>query len=60
MTRRDRWPHCPCARWSGSEASRGAEAAYWASWADALPMISERNPAIAELVGHKKCTAKGV
>ena len=33
-------------------ASRGAEAAYWASWADALPMISERNPAIAEHVEH--------
>ena len=33
-------------------ASRGAEAAYWACWADALPMISERNPAIAELVEH--------
>ena len=33
-------------------ASRGAEAAYWASWADALPMINERNPAIAEHVEH--------
>ena len=33
-------------------ASRGAEAAYWASWADAWPMISERNPAIAEHVEH--------
>ena len=27
-----------------------ADAAYWASWADALPMINERTPAIANLV----------
>ena len=30
--------------------SRCSRAAYWASWADALPMIQERNPAIAEIV----------
>ena len=33
-------------------ASRGAEAAYWASRVDGLPMISERNPAVAEHVEH--------
>ena len=27
-----------------------ADAAYWASWADVLPMINERTPAIANLV----------
>ena len=31
-------------------ASRGAQAAYWASWADALPMIHQRTPAVAEMV----------
>ena len=31
-------------------ASRGAEAAYWASWADALPMIHQRNPEVAAAV----------
>ena len=30
--------------------SRCSRAAYWASWADAVPMIQERNPAIAEIV----------
>ena len=43
-TRRGKWPVCPC--------SSGAEAAYWASWADALPMISERSPAVADHVEH--------
>ena len=33
-------------------AVRCARAAYWASWAYALPMIEERNPAIAEMVEH--------
>ena len=28
-------------------AKRCAPAAFWASWADALPMIAERNPAVA-------------
>lgn len=28
-------------------ASRGAPAAYWASWADVLPMMARRNPALA-------------
>ena len=28
-------------------AERCAPAAFWASWADALPMIAERNPAVA-------------
>ena len=31
-------------------AVRCADAAYWASWADALPTINERTPAIANLV----------
>ena len=31
-------------------ASRCAAAAYWASWADALPMIAERNPGVADMV----------
>ena len=31
-------------------AVRCAGAAYWASWADALHMISERNPAVADTV----------
>ena len=31
-------------------AVRCADAAYWASWADALPMINERTPAIANVV----------
>ena len=30
--------------------SRCSRAAYWTSWADALPMIQERNPAVAEIV----------
>ena len=29
-----------------------SRAAYWASWADAFPMIEERNLAIAEIVEH--------
>ena len=33
-------------------AARCARAAYWASWADALPMREKRNPAIAEMVEH--------
>ena len=33
-------------------ASRCSPAAYWASWADALSMIEEGIPAIAELVEH--------
>ena len=33
-----------------SSAGRCAAAAYWASWADALHMISQRNPTIAALV----------
>ena len=28
-------------------ASRTSESAYWASWADSLPMISERHPTVA-------------
>ena len=31
-------------------ATRCAGAAYWASWADALPMIRDRSPQIAQLV----------
>ena len=31
-------------------ASRCAAAAYWASWADALPMIGEQNPDVADMV----------
>ena len=31
-------------------ATRCAAAAYWASWADALPMIGQRNPEVAETV----------
>ena len=31
-------------------ASRTAPAAYWASWADALPMISARTPGVARRV----------
>ena len=35
-------------------ADRSRVAAHWASWADTLPMIQERHPAVAELiVGHK-------
>ena len=38
---------------SGLRSShRCAPAAYWASWADALPMISDRNPAVADMVVH--------
>ena len=31
-------------------ATRCAAAAYWASWADALHMVDQRNPAIAQRV----------
>ena len=31
-------------------AARMALAAYWASWADSLPMIAERLPAVADHV----------
>ena len=31
-------------------AVRCSRAAYWASWADALPMIHKRNPAVADMV----------
>ena len=31
-------------------AGRCARAAYWASWADAIPMISHRNPTVANSV----------
>ena len=31
-------------------ATRCAAAAYWASWADALPTIGQRNPEVAETV----------
>ena len=27
-----------------------ADAAYWASWADSLPMIQKRNPVLAERI----------
>ena len=33
-------------------ATRCAAAAYWASWADALAMISQRNPGVANLVAQ--------
>ena len=32
---------------------RCAPAAFWASWADALPMIAKRNPEVASEVVHK-------
>ena len=31
-------------------ATRCAEAAYWASWADALHMVGQRNPEVADMV----------
>ena len=31
-------------------AERCADAAYWASWADALEMITQRMPAVANMV----------
>ena len=34
-------------------AERCAPAAFWASWADALPMIAKRNPEVASEVVHK-------
>ena len=34
-------------------ACRMAPAAYWASWADALPMLQDRLPAIAQLVSDQ-------
>ena len=33
-------------------ATRCAESAFWASWGDALPMIRERTPQVAEMVVH--------
>ena len=44
------WPHSPCAWvvWVSRAAVRMAPAAYWASWADALPMLQERLPVIAQ------------
>ena len=33
-------------------ATRCAESAFWASWADTLPMIRERTPQVAEMVVH--------
>ena len=33
-------------------ATRCAESAFWASWADALPMIRERTPQVVEMVVH--------
>ena len=33
-------------------ATRCAESAFWASWADALPMIRERTPHVADMVVH--------
>ena len=43
------WQHSPCA-WAGwvRSAARMAPAACWASWADALPMVHERLPGVAE------------
>ena len=34
-------------------AQRSSVAAYWASWADALPMIQERHPAVADQIVHR-------
>ena len=31
-------------------AVRGADAAHWASWADAIQMIGQRNPVVADMV----------
>ena len=37
--------------WLGlRSAARGGDAAYWASWADALEMVSTRNPVVADKV----------
>ena len=33
-------------------ATRCAESAFWASWADALPMISERTPPVVDMMVH--------
>ena len=42
-------------------ATRCAQSAFWASWADALPMIRERTPQVAEMVaGHGGCTTARV
>ena len=38
-------------------ATRCAGAAYWASWADALPMIRDRTPQIAQLVATSLSSA---
>ena len=39
-------------------AERCAPAAFWASWADALPMIAKRNPEVASEVVHKVVTRR--
>ena len=48
------FPHCQCewADW-GCVRLRCAPAAFWASWADALPMIAKRNPEVASEVMQK-------
>ena len=33
-------------------AAKMCVAAYWASWADALPMIQERHPTVADQIVH--------
>ena len=33
-------------------AERGRHAAYWSSWADALPMVHKRHPDIADKIVH--------
>ena len=40
-------------------ATRCAATAYWASWADALAMISQRNPGVANLEGELPCPQGG-
>ena len=37
--------HAPC---SGRSAARTRQAAFWASWADCLPMIQGKHPELAE------------
>ena len=48
------FPHCQCewADW-GCVRLRCAPAAFWASWADALPMIAKRIPEVASEVMQK-------
>ena len=46
------WPVCP-GEWEGwvlRSARRTAPAAYWASWADALPMVEGYLPQVAQVV----------